>query len=208
LRITTTEGAIAAARDFGATTGPLAALASGEVPACFGRLGLELVRLLRQGRTTEAELHTPDGPDDDLFELGKTEMAEINGAITDLNAWTAGQRCAAATCECRADRFLRRLLRERHFPEEPGFSPQLGRMACLVAGYAFESRYALVHYRSHITHPVRLHGGWQARLRTSDGESVLYQSPGYPNAALDLYYDDTRACADAVTAALGRQRSD
>ncbi|GLF99918.1 hypothetical protein [Streptomyces yaizuensis] len=205
MHIETTGHAIAAARDFGTTTGPLSELAGGEAPACFGRLGLEVGRLLSESRGTEAALHEPDGPDDEvLFERGKTEMAEITLALVGLNAWVDEQRCVVSMCECRADRFLRRLLRERHIPEEPGFSRQLGRPVAVMAGYAFDTDRVLVHHRNRITHHVREHGGWMALLRTPGGESVVYQSPDYPATVLDLYYDDTGACVDAVAAALGR----
>lgn len=204
MHIETTAHAIAAATDFGETAGPLASLARGDVPACFGRLGLRLATLLLEARATEAELNTPDGPDDALWERGKSEMAEIVRAVSDLSAWVENQRCAVDTCECRADRLLRRMLRDRHIAEQPGYSPQLQRVATLVIGHTDSLPYAFVHYRNHITHPVSQHGGWQARLVTSAGVTPLYESPGYPHTPLGLYYEDTRACLDAVTTALGR----
>jgi hypothetical protein len=204
LRIETTEDAIAAARDFGTTTGPIAALAGGEAPACFARLGIELSGLLIESRATEAALHEPDGPDDALFERGKDEMAAIIRAVSDLNAWVDDQRCAVEMCECRADRLLRRLLRERRIPEQLGYSPQLQRMTAVIAGWSDEGAYVLVDYRTNIQHAVSDHHGWRARLVTSAGVAPLYESPDYPNTARDLYYDDTRACVDAVAEALGR----
>lgn len=202
--IETTNHAVDAAAYFGEHDGPLASLARGDVPSCFAGLDRRLNSFLREARATEAELSIADGPDDALWERGRNEMAEIVRAASDLHAWVGTQRCAVDTCECRADRLLRLLLQDQHVAHHAGYSPQLQRVATLVIGHSDSLPFSFVHSRNHITHPVRQHGGWQARLVTSAGATPLYESPGYPGTPLRLFYEDTRACFEAVITALGR----
>ncbi|MFI1189195.1 hypothetical protein [Streptomyces californicus] len=202
--IETTAHAIEAAAYFGEHKGALASLARGDIPSCFAGLDRRLNSFLSEARATEAELSMADGPDDALWERGKSEMAEIARAASDLHAWVQTQRCSVDICECRADRLLRLSLRDRHVAHRAGYSPQLQRVATLVIGHSDSLPFAFVHSRNRITHPVRQHSGWQARLVTPDGVSPLYESPGYPGTPLSLFYDDTQACFEAVITALGR----
>ncbi|MFF9786290.1 hypothetical protein [Streptomyces nigrescens] len=116
-------------------------------------------------------------------------------------------------CECRADRLLRRRLTEARLPEQSGYSPTSHRPVCVMAGHP-EPRddgsviYAVIDHRNNIGHAVQVHRGWRARLITRTNEQapadiwLVYESPGYPDAAVADYRADTHACADAVAVAL------
>lgn len=110
--ITTPDRAVEAARFFGEHTGPLASLAAGTVPRCFGRLRIRLTDLRTDALATSAMLGLSDDPDDPLEELGRQELAEITSHAADLNAWVQSRQCQADVCECRADRLLRALLED------------------------------------------------------------------------------------------------
>ncbi|MFE0369512.1 hypothetical protein [Streptomyces tendae] len=208
MSITTQEQARAIASTL-SEAGPIAEFAAGDTPGCFARLRLALAGMRRESLATEAVLNMPDGPDDPLMERGKEEMAEITSAITTLLAWTEDQACQVESCDCRADRLLRRLLKEARVPEQTGYSAELGRNSCVIAGH-FEpdpgerTAYVLIEHRNHIDHPVRAHRGWRARLVTADGVTPLYEAPGYPTAPVSSYDEDTRACIRTVAAALAR----
>lgn len=208
----TRNQAVEAAHGF-QETGPIGELAAGRLPACFARLRIRLGELLAESRGTEAALGMVDGPDDVLMERGKQEMAEITRALSDLHAWAGAQPCAPEHCECRADRLLRRRLTEAGLPEQTGYSPSSRRPVCVMAGYP-EPRdddsvvYAVIDHRNSIDHAVQVHRGWRARLITRADEQaaadirLVYESPGYPDAAVADYRADTQACTDAVAMAL------
>ncbi|MFK0047996.1 hypothetical protein ACIQU4_28685 [Streptomyces sp. NPDC090741] len=207
LTITSADTAAAAARRLDHRVGPLAELAVGDLPACFARLRIQLGRLTGDAHSTYALLDMPDGPDDALWERGKNEMIALAHGLGELHAWVSAQDCLLERCDCRADRLLRQLLREARVPECIGHSPKLGRATSVIAGH-FEpdlgGRYVLVDYRNNIEHAVRFHGGWRARLVTDAGVYPLYTSHEYPHTPLGGFDRDTRACVDAVAAALGR----
>ncbi len=198
--------AIELARGFGERSGPIADLAAGTLPACFGRLRIRLTALREEAVTTTAMLSMGDDPDDPLFTLGMREVDEIRSMVTELDAWVQAQQCTLDACECRADRLLRQLLTERGIPAQNGVSAKAKRVTCVIAGDAAPGSltgYVMVEHRQNIDHQVRAHGGWRARTRSQDGElTLVYQSPGYPTADLQTYRADTRACVEAVDAAL------
>ncbi|WP_331746836.1 hypothetical protein OG923_34285 (plasmid) [Streptomyces halstedii] len=204
--ITTTEQARRAAKDMSAA-GPIAEFAAAGTPPCFARLRLALADMRQESLATAAELNMVDGPDDPFMERGKDEVAEISSAIGALLAWVEEQLCQVEFCECRADRLLRRLLEEAQVPGQTGFSPQLGRNSCIIAGRfdrepGERTAYVLIEHRNHIEHPVRAHRGWRARLVTAAGVAPLYESPGYPMTPVSAYREDTLACVGVVTNAL------
>lgn len=204
--ITTPEQARHAARDMSAA-GPIAEFAGGGTPPCFARLRLALAGMRRESLATAAELDMADGPDDPLMERGKEEVAEISSAIGALLAWVEEQLCQVEFCECRADRLLRRLLEEAQVPGQTGYSPQLGRNSCIIAGRfdrAPDERtaYVLIEHQNHIDHAVQAHRGWRARMVTAAGVASLYESPGYPMTPVSVYREDTLACVRVVTNAL------
>ena len=208
----TRNQAVEAARGF-RETGPVGELATGRLPSCFARLRLRLGELLAESRGTEAALGMVDGPDDVLMDRGKEEMAEITRELADLHAWANEQPCAPESCECRADRLLRRRLTEAGLPEQTGCSPASRRPFCIMAGDP-DPRvdgsvvYVAIDHRNSIDHAVQVHRGWRARLVTRADERApadirpVYESPGYPDTAVDDYRTDTQACVDTVRAAL------
>ncbi|MCX4826758.1 hypothetical protein OG883_44760 [Streptomyces sp. NBC_01142] len=206
--ITTQEQARDAARPL-SEAGPIAEFAGGDTPGCFARLRLALAGMRRESLATSAMLDMTDGPDDPLMERGKEEVAEITSAIGALLAWVEEQFCEVEVCECRADRLLRHLLEEAHVPGQTGYSPQLGRNSCIIAGSFVREpdermAYVLIEHRNHIEHAVRAHRGWRARLVTADGVTPLYESPGYPETPVSVYREDTLGCVRAVADALYR----
>ncbi|MEV6403884.1 hypothetical protein AB0M58_13190 [Streptomyces bobili] len=200
------DRAVELARSLGERKGPIADLAAGTMPACFGRLRIKLAALRKEAIATTAELSMGDDPDDPLFTLGQQELDGILSAVTGLDAWVQTQQCVPNACECRADRLLRQLLTERGIPVQNGVSAKAKRVTCLIAGDAAPGSlvgYVMVEHRQSIDHQVQLHGGWRARTRSQDGQlTLVYQSPGYPTADLQTYRADTLACAEAVDAAL------
>ncbi|MFJ4702988.1 hypothetical protein ACIP5N_33040 [Streptomyces sp. NPDC088768] len=204
--ITTTEQARRAAKDMSAA-GPIAEFAAGGPPPCFARLRLALADMRQESLAAMAELNMVDGPDDPFMERGKDEVAAISSAIGALLTWAEEQLCQVESCECRADRLLRRLLEEADVPGQTGYSPQLGRNSSVIAGVfdrepGERSAYVLIEHRNHIEHPVRAHRGWRARLVTAAGVASLYESPGYPMTPVSAYRDDTLACVRVVADAL------
>ncbi|WP_329020785.1 hypothetical protein [Streptomyces sp. NBC_01601] len=208
----TQDQAVETARGF-RETGPVGELAAGQPPSCFARLRLRLGDLLAESRGTEAALGMVDGPDDVLMERGKEEMAEITRELAALHAWAGEQQCAPESCECRADRLLRRRLTEAGLPEQTGYSPASHRPVCVMAGYPDPRDdgsmvYVVIDHRNSIDHAVLVHRGWRARLVTRTGSQaaadgqLAYESSGYPHTAVVDYRADTRACVDAVRAAL------
>ncbi|MET9779140.1 hypothetical protein ABZ023_33665 [Streptomyces sp. NPDC006367] len=204
--ITTLEQARHAAKNMSAA-GPIAEFAAGDTPLCFARLRLALAGLRKESLATAAELDMTDGPDDPLMERGKEEVAKIASAVATLLTWAEEQLCQVEFCECRADRLLRRLLEEAQVPEQTGYSPQLGRNSCIIAG-SFDHKpdertaYVLIEHQNHIEHAVQAHRGWRARLVTAAGVAPLYESPGYPKTPVSVYREDTLACVRVVTDAL------
>ncbi|MFI5748935.1 hypothetical protein ACIBBE_24075 [Streptomyces sp. NPDC051644] len=166
--ITTPDRAVEAARFFGEHTGPLATLATGAVPRCFGRLRIRLTDLRTDALATSVMLGLSDNPDDPLEELGRQELAEITSHAADLSAWVQTQRCQADVCECRADRLLRALLEDELIDVQSGYRPaDQSRPVSLMAGYSAPPSkgerppYVLIDYRNNSAHAVRLHRGWR-----------------------------------------------
>ncbi|MEV8335074.1 hypothetical protein [Streptomyces niveus] len=207
--ITTADAAIEAARAFGERTGPLATLATGTVPECFGRLRSRLADLRAVALSTMAELDRSDEPDDPLDELGKREVADISNQVTNLRIWVMAQQCQVAVCGCRADRLLRELLEDHFIPVQLRYrADDRRRPVAVMAGYSAPAAdgtqppYVLIDYRNNSAHAVRDHGGWRARLVAAGTPKLVYTSPGYPETPVSRFHDDTRACAAAVAAIL------
>ncbi|MFE0062934.1 hypothetical protein [Streptomyces sp. NPDC059003] len=196
----------------GERTGPLATLAAGTVPQCFGPLRIRLDELRTNALAASTMLGHSDEPDDPLKELGRQEMTAIFSGVAKLKAWVATRQCRAAVCECRADRLLRSLLEDQLIGVQSGYRPadrsRQRRPVALMAGYSTAAAdgtrppYVLVDFRNNIAHAVRDHCGWRARLITDGVATPVYTSPGYPETPVSHYYDDTQACAAAVAAAL------
>ncbi|MFI1226015.1 MULTISPECIES: hypothetical protein [unclassified Streptomyces] len=204
--------AVAAARAFSEHTGPLATLADGTVPECFARLRLRLADLRSDAMATLAMLGQSDEPDDPMDVLSTQEVSAITAQVAGLRAWVETQECRTSVCECRADRLLRALLEDQTVDVRSGYRPadrrRQRRPVALMAGFrsvpASGSRppYVLVDFRGNIAHAVRLHRGWRARLIVDGEITPVYVSPGYPDAPVGRYREDTQACAVAVAAAL------
>ncbi|ATM24710.1 hypothetical protein SMD44_p10211 (plasmid) [Streptomyces alboflavus] len=209
--ITTLDEAVEAGRAFDARTGPLATLAAGTVPQCFGRLREYLADLRIGALTTMAQLSSDD-PDDPSEALGRQEMDEILSEVAELRAWAAPQQCQATVCEGRADRLLRSLLSGQQIAVELSYRPTdrrpKRRPIALRAGYSAPAAngtrppYALIDHRNSIDHAVQIHRGWRARLIIGEVATMVYASPGYPETPVSHYQDDTRACVAAVVPAL------
>lgn len=210
--ITNPDAAMEAARAFGERTGPLATLAGGTVPQCFGRLRIRLADLRTDAIATVATLGLSDEPDDPLERLGKRELSDITSRVAELKSWVKTQQCQASVCECRADRLLRALLEDQDVDVQSGYRPadrnRQRRPVALIAGYRSSTAkgerppYVLIDHRNNIAHAVRLHRGWRARLVKTGTVTQVYASPEYPETPVGLYHQDTRACAAAVAAAL------
>ncbi|MGW1290871.1 hypothetical protein ACWD4N_46830, partial [Streptomyces sp. NPDC002586] len=109
MEISTQEQAAEAARSISAS-GALGGLGTGQIPSCFVHLRLQLHALLSECRATEALWDMIDVDDDPLTLIGRREMGPLKDALLALKAWTEAQQCVLGSCDCRADRLLRRLL--------------------------------------------------------------------------------------------------
>lgn len=208
--ILTADAAVEAARFFDEPTGPLATLAGGTLPDCFARLRIRLADLRADALATSA-LGLSDDPDDPLEILGRREVSDISGRVAALQSWVEPLRCRISVCECRADRLLRALLADQGVLVQSGYRPtdrRRQRPVALMAGYQSPSvngarlPYVLIDHRGSISHAVRVHRGWRARLLVAGTVTEVYTSPVYPMTPVEDHPQDTRACAYVVAAAL------
>ncbi|MFF3730912.1 hypothetical protein ACFYXM_11465 [Streptomyces sp. NPDC002476] len=209
--INTADAAVEAARFFDEPTGPLATLAGGTVPDCFARLRIRLADLRVDALATSAALGLSDDPDDPLEVLGRREVSDITSRVAALQSWVEPLHCRMSVCECRADRLLRALLEDQGVPVQSGYRPtdrRRQRPVALMAGYQSPSvngarlPYVLIDHRGSISHAVRVHRGWRARLLVAGTVTEVYTSPAYPMTPVEDHPQDTQACANAVAAAL------
>ena len=201
--------ATTAAAELHETKGPVADLARGVVPACFGRLRRQLADEVREAQTTAAVMSMHDDPGGEPFwDAGEAEIAEILRKVSELHRWAGSQECSPAVCECRADRVLRRLLTEARVPATLGYRRGQSdrRPVGLLVGNPYPEDGPVypvrVSHRGSIDHMVRLHRGWRAQLQTDAGWESVYESPLYPLTPVEDYARDTEACARAIVDAL------
>ncbi|MGW0673565.1 hypothetical protein [Streptomyces sp. NPDC002746] len=209
--ITTADAAIQAARFFDEPAGPLATLAGGTVPDCFARLRIRLADLRADALTTSSALGLSDDPDDPLETLGRREVSDISSRVAALQSWVEPLHCRIPVCECRADRLLRALLEDQGVAVQSGYRPtdrRRQRPVALMAGYQPPSvngarrPYVLIDHRGSISHAIRVHRGWRARLLVAGTVTEVYTSPAYPMTPVEDHPQDTQACAYAAAAAL------
>ncbi|MGW7314707.1 hypothetical protein [Streptomyces sp. NPDC054865] len=206
--ITIADAAVEAARFFDEPTGPLATLA---VPDCFARLRIRLADLREDVLATLSAMGLSDDPDDPLEVLGRREVSDISSRVAALYSWVEPLHCRTSVASAEPTGCSARSLWTRASPWSPVTDPPTadasvrsrswpGTKSPSVNGARLP--YVLIDHRGSISHAVRVHRGWRARLLVAGTVTEVNTSPAYPMTPVEDHPQDTLACAYAVAAAL------